>query len=104
MTLHHASPFAPRRAALRAEMTDQMIQADPHLIAACTALPLDCREMIPDETLRRFANPAGQMIAGELCPDLAREIAMLLPDLAGELLARRLMADAAERRNLRAAK
>lgn len=88
----------PAFAARRAELNDQMIQSDPRLIAAMTTPPDDCRVMIPDATLRRLARPTPEMILGELSPELAGELAMILPDLASELLARRLMEDAATAR------
>lgn len=77
------------------------IDADPYpgAIAACLAAnagwtePLDCREIVTDDTLRRFARGDTEFVRGVIPEDLAAEIAMLLPDIAGELLARRRGAD-----------
>ena len=90
-------------ASRRAQMNDQMIQSDPRLIAAMTTLPEGCRVMIPDATLRRMARPTPEMILGELSAELTAELAMILPDLAAELLAWRLMEDAADARASRRA-
>lgn len=104
--IHHLPPdatrtarFAARRAELCAEMTARMVQSDPYPGTLARALhlpqaPLDCREMIPDATLRRWAAGEPEAIVGEISAELQQELAMLLPDLCGELLGRRALAEA----------
>lgn len=85
--------FMSRRLELRAEMTrHNYIPRD-----------FDPREMIPDETLRRFAKGEPGFICGEISEDLQRELSMLLPDICGQLLAYRLADDARTARGKRVA-
>lgn len=90
--------LCPELAALlqgrRAELRAEMIDGDPRLaeISAAThpgPVPVDARRMIPDATLRRWMRGEPEMLQGELSPELQRELAMLLCDLAHENLARR---------------
>lgn len=98
--------FAQRRAELFAELrgrahavpVDHTIQSDPRPAEVAQGRvaqgELSPREMIPDATLRRWAAGEPEAACGEISADLQRELAMLLPDLCGELLARRALADA----------
>jgi hypothetical protein len=79
------------------------IQSDPHLAAMARSLlvaaavaphaTLDPREMIPDATLRRLAQGWPEALQGEIPESLQIELSILLPDLCGELLARRVAMD-----------
>lgn len=97
-----AALLAPRRAALRAECEDEMIQTDPRLAGIAAAMhpgpvPLDAREMIPDATLRRWMRGEPEFQRGEIPADLQRELTVLLADLCGEMLSRRYAMDGPER-------
>jgi len=91
----------PALRALPGRGPQTQIDADPYpgAIAACLAAnagwtePLGCREIVTDDTLRRFARGDADFARGVIEGELAAEIAMLLPDIAGELLARRRGAD-----------
>lgn len=58
-------------------------------------LPDDARQIVPDGVLRRLAQGDPAFDRGEVPADMQAEIAMLLPDIAMELLARRAHADLA---------
>jgi hypothetical protein len=55
--------------------------------------PLGLRESVPDDFLRRLARGDAELACGQIPEELGAELAMLLPDMAGELLARRAAAD-----------
>lgn len=96
--LRHRPTLRPDLAAMlgarRETLCAEMVQSDPRLgqLAALGhpgPVPLNAREMIPDATLRRWMRGEPDMQRGELSADLQGEMALLLQDLAGELLARR---------------
>jgi len=71
-------------------------QARVHRLAARPpATPPDPRDTIPDRLLNRLAIPTTQRLRGSLAEDEQILLAMILPDLCGELLAYRLDAFAA---------
>lgn len=104
MTFHDRTVPQPARAAQRAEMPTPN-RAETRLrgvrasvrrrlaaIAAATWNPGadDIRQMIPDDTLRRLARSWPEAQRGEIPEELQIELCTILPDLMGELLARRL--------------
>lgn len=70
------------------------IETDPYLTTLreaeiTAARPLTPCEMVTDDLLRRLAAGDPAFDRGEVPADMQAELAMLLPDIAGELLAHR---------------
>ncbi|SEP28749.1 hypothetical protein SAMN04490248_1842 [Salinihabitans flavidus] len=57
-----------------------------------TPAPLLPEELVPDAVLRDLAHGGPERATGEFTPEDAALLAMYLPDICGELLARRLAA------------
>ncbi len=69
---------------------------NPKTLSGITpATPLTPREMVSDDMLRRLARDTPERAYGEISADDQRELAMILPDICAELLARRAAAKCA---------
>ena len=93
---------AKLRAELAAKFQAEMIQSDPRLaeIAAAThpgPVPVDARVMIPDGTIRRLARLWPEAQLGEIPEEVQIELCTILPDVMGELLARRYAMEGPQR-------
>lgn len=65
------------------------------LAAARPEPPFNAREIVTDELLRTLARQTPERDAGQLSETDQAILAVILPDICGELLARRLAEDAA---------
>ncbi|GAA5073613.1 hypothetical protein N0B44_15730 [Roseibacterium beibuensis] len=69
-------------------------QADPYLARLAPHLaPVTTREIVSDDMLRRYVQGAPEIQRGDLPPEWQGELATVLQDIAGELLAHRALAD-----------
>ena len=62
------------------------------IIPIRTATPLNCEEIVSDDTLRQLAKDSPERAVGELNSEDQSILAMTLPDICGELLAHRAAA------------